>query len=307
MILVVGAGSIGKRHAENLESLGRRVELVPWRGFDRAAAERRGDVAGLVIATATDVRLPLIALAAGKDWPVYVEKPLAFRPADVARLFDLAAPIAERSMIGFMMRYHPAVRALAEADLSDVYDISFEIGHDVRQWRQNWRFLDSYAARADGGGVLLDLCHEIDMAAALFPGLAVTAVDCLGHDAAPGVDVASRIALSRPGGPVGTVAMDYLAPEGRRRACLSGTASRRDVDFLAPRIDETGRPTRHFAFDRNDMFLAAMRDFLSVADGGAPRRSALAPRFAALRESCDLVAAAWAARRFRGSVDFDLD
>ena len=40
MILVVGAGSIGRRHAANLERLGQRVELVPWRAFDRAAVER---------------------------------------------------------------------------------------------------------------------------------------------------------------------------------------------------------------------------------------------------------------------------
>jgi hypothetical protein len=60
--------------------------------------------------------------------------------------------VAERSVLGFMMRYHPALRALAEADWSDAYGFHFEIGHDVRQWRKNWRFADSYAARAEGGG-----------------------------------------------------------------------------------------------------------------------------------------------------------
>jgi predicted dehydrogenase len=307
VILVVGAGSIGRRHAANLERLGQRVELVPWRAFDRAAAGRRSDVSGLVIATATDIRLPLVELAAEKDWPFYAEKPLAFRPEDVARLYDLAAPLAGRSMIGFMMRYHPAFRALAESDLSDVYDFRFEIGHDVRQWRENWRFLESYAARADGGGVLLDLCHEIDMAAALFPGLTVSGVDCLGHERVPGVDMATRISLSRSGGPIGTVSMDYLAPEGARLGRLNGTTARRDIDFLTPRIDVPGRAPQVFDFDRNDMFLAAMQDFLALADGRPTVGGSFTPRLLTMRESADLVAAAWTERHFRGSVRFDLD
>ena len=307
MILVVGAGSIGRRHAANLERLGRKAELVPWRAFDRAAAERRGDVSGLVIATATDIRLPLVELAAEKDWPIYAEKPLAFRPQDVARIFDLAAPVAGRSMVGFMMRYHPAFRALAESDLSDVYDFRFEIGHDVRQWRENWRFLDSYAARAEGGGVLLDLCHEIDMAAALFPGLSLSGVECLGHERVPGVDMATRISLARAGGPIGTVSMDYLAPEGARLGRLNGSTARRDVDFLAPRIDVTGRSPQVFGFDRNDMFLAAMQDFLALAEGRPTAGGSLTPSLPAMRETADLVAAAWAERHFHGSVRFDLD
>jgi predicted dehydrogenase len=48
-----------------------------------------------VIATATDVRLPLAELAGAKLWPVYVEKPLATRAADVAPVFDALAPVAD--------------------------------------------------------------------------------------------------------------------------------------------------------------------------------------------------------------------
>ncbi len=301
MILVVGAGSIGRRHAANLEALGAAAELIPWRGFDAGAVARRTDVDAMVIATATQVRLELVRLAASKGWPVYVEKPLAFRAAEVAAIFEAAAPVAARSMLGFMMRYHPAVRALAETDLSDVYGFSFEIGHDVRQWRANWRFADSYAALPEGGGVLLDLCHEIDMAACLFPGLAVTGVDCMGHPEFPGVDFATRIALAAPGGPQGTVAMDYLAPVGLRRAALAGLAARTEVDFLVPRI-VTGGAGREFSFERNDMFLHAMRDFLALVAGRPVSGNPLMPRLDRMRGVADLVAAAWEARSFRGTV-----
>jgi len=305
VILVVGAGSIGARHAANLEALGETAELIPWRGFDRAAVERRSDVEAFVIATATDVRLELVELAAVKGWPVYIEKPLAFRRADVSAIYEAAAPVAGRSLLGFMMRYHPAVRALAETDLSDAYGFSFEIGHDVRQWRANWRFADSYAARAEGGGVLLDLCHEIDMAACLFPGLGVLGCDSLGHADFPGVDFATRVTLGREGGPVGTVAMDYVSPVSLRRGAIRGESFVRDVDFLIPRIEDGG-VAETLRFERNEMFLDAMRDFLALVRGGAGAGNPLMPRLDRMRPVAELIAAAWEARRFHGAVGMEM-
>jgi predicted dehydrogenase len=305
VILVVGAGSIGRRHAANLEALGAAVELIPWRAFDRAALDRRGDVDGMVIATATDVRLPLAELAGAKRWPVYVEKPLAFRAADVLAIHKALAPVAERSVLGFMMRYHPALRALAEADWSDAYGFHFEIGHDVRQWRKNWRFADSYAARAEGGGVLLDLCHEIDMAACLFPGLLVLGCESLGHAKFPGVDFATRVTLGREGGPVGMVAMDYLSPVSLRRGAVRGLGVVADVDFLGPRA-ETGGVVQTFDFERNDMFLGLMRDFLALVAGRETSGHPLMPRLDRMRGVADLVAAAWEARAFRGAVRVEM-
>ena len=111
-ILVVGAGSIGRRHHDNLVSLGARPELIAWRGFSAGAlaGRLRAGADAVVIATATDIRLPLIEVCADAGVPIYVEKPLAFRPEDVAAIAMIAAPVADRSMLGVMMRYHPAFR-----------------------------------------------------------------------------------------------------------------------------------------------------------------------------------------------------
>jgi predicted dehydrogenase len=302
---VIGAGSIGRRHHRNLEGLGADVRLIPWREADLAALERelRGDTA-LIIATATPIRLDLVELAARTGTPFYVEKPLAFRVGDLDRLYAAADPVADRSVIGLMMRYHPAVLAQAEAGLN-AYGFHFEIGHDVRQWRQNWRFGDSYAARAEGGGVLLDLCHEIDMAQCLFPGLTVTGVDCIGHRDFPGVDFATRIALARDGGPVGTVAMDYLSPRFNRRIGLRGRDEVVDLDLLTCReVRDKGQGPRerNWEFERNDMFLGLMRDFMALAEGRAPSGNPLLPRFREMYDSARLIAEAWEARVFRGMI-----
>ena len=309
---VVGSGSIGRRHHDNLKALGAEVHLLGWRGLDMATLEAmiggacsRGGQAALVIATATQVRLELIALAGRLRVPFYVEKPLAYRMDDLERIYDAAAPVAERSMVGFMMRYHPALRALAEEPVA-AYRFHMEIGHDVRQWRANWRFGDSYAAREEGGGVLLDLCHELDMAHVLFPGAGVTAVESIGHADFPGVDFATQVTLAQDGGPVGTAAMDYLSPRSLRRAVLRGREEVLDLDWLAPRwvrSDGKEEQVREWAFERNDMFTGIMRDFMALVEGGETGGNPLMPRFDRVQESCALIARAWEAREFRGQIE----
>ncbi len=299
--LVIGAGSIGQRHLANLKGLGAEVRLLPWREVDLVDLRRAmADATGAVIATATDIRLDLIEMAADVDLPLYIEKPLAFRPSDVAAIYDMTGGIAARSVLGYMMRYHPAVRTV-HADLPELYGFAMQIGHDVRQWRQNWSFAESYAARAEGGGVLLDLCHELDLACSLVPGLKVTTVDCVGHVDFPGVDFATRISLG--GAANGSVAMDYLSPVFERHATLEGREERIDLNLLTAdvrRRTATEDATQPHVFERNDMFLALMADFMALAEGRCPSGNPLLPRLDLVRESAELVANAWEKRTFHG-------
>jgi predicted dehydrogenase len=310
VVLVVGAGSIGQRHAANLASLGARVELLPWRRFNSKDLASRTDIAALVIATATPIRLELIELCGKREWPFYAEKPLAWREEQVKAIEAAAQPVADRSLVGFMLRYHPAVRAVASLDLSDLYRFEAEIGHDVRQWRSNWRFSSSYAAAAEGGGVLLDLSHELDLASALFPGLCVHDVRCLGHDRFPGVDFATTIQLTTPSGAAGTVALDYLAPVPVRRLTLCGTHRRIEVDLLSGRLCElsaAGEEQQSFAVERNGLFLQAMAEFLQLAAGEELASDPLRPVLAQMGESSRLITAAWKGRKFSGTVALPID
>lgn len=316
-IAVIGAGSIGRRHAENIASLGAEPILTPWRDLGSPAAlpaliaATRPD--GAVVATATELRADVIAPFAAAGIPLYIEKPLAADPAEVEAIAAMMAPIADRSMLGFMMRYHRGYAMLASLDLSDIYRARFEIGHDVRQWRANWRFADSYAARPAGGGVLLDLCHEIDICLSLLPGLTVQAVDSLGHADFPGVDFATCLHLTGRNA-VADVAMDYLSPVSVRRVQLRGTAQTIDLDLGTGKGRHwTGSQTTggewhdiDLPAQRNQMFLDAMDDFLSLVAGGAPVSGAAnPPLFTAALPVARAIAAAHAARRFTGTISGD--
>ena len=304
-VLVVGAGSIGKRHYGNLTELGAEATLRPWRGYGLAGFEAEvAEYDAVVIATATEIRLGLIeaAVAAGK--PLYIEKPLAADLAEVEAIAAICPPVAERSMLGYMMRYHPAFRALAREDRSEVFQFSLSIGHDVTQWRANWKFSESYAARPEGGGVLLDLCHELDMAHCLFPDINVEDVQCHGHAAYPQVDMASRISL-RGARVSGEVCMDYLTPRLHRRAILRGISRSFDFDFAAQRYllsDLAAERQIDLPLERNQMFLSITKDFLALAAGKAPSDVEHLPRLDLALDSARLAAQAREARRFIATI-----
>ena len=304
-ILVIGAGSIGRRHAENMARLGCTVDLVGWRGTnlsDLAARIAQNDA--VVIATATQIRHVLIALAATAQKPFYVEKPLCFTTQDLAAIKTAAAPVADRSMLGLMMRYHPAFRALADTDLSDTFRFDLTIGHDVTQWRQNWTFSSSYAAKPMGGGVLLDLCHELDMAVTLFPDLTLVAADSVGHAAYPNVDMATRVTLTSPG-ISGSVSMDYLAPRLIREAQIFGHTQTHRFDFASQTYTRTTMAdiaTLPYPLERNAMFMDAARDFLALVQGHSPSDNPNIPRLDRSYDSAALVAQAWEARTFNGTT-----
>jgi predicted dehydrogenase len=304
-IVVIGAGSIGRRHFNNLTFLGVDVVCVPYRAYRPDILE---GCDGVVIATATDVRLRLILDAAERKLPMYVEKPLAYRLDDLTRIGQLTEPVANRSVLGFMMRYHPAFRTLADMDLSGAFRFACHVGYDVGKWRENWTYSNSYAAKPEGGGVLLDLCHEIDMASVLFPDIMLKSVSSMGHSNYPGVDVSSCVTVQTELGVEGTINMDYLTPQLHRRILVYGIGAMYDFDFSAQRYevkDKNGGRVFNLPFERNDMFIDITRDWLALLQGHEISNPYV-PRLDRLGVSTSLIASAWEARQFTGRINKEL-
>lgn len=307
-LLVIGAGSIGRRHHQNLIRLGADSTLVSYREAAGDQLSRLLDdnfLVGVVIATATNVRLELISQCAQRNLPVYIEKPVAFTEAELKQVYSLTNSVSSRSMVGYMMRYHPFFKRLADSDLSDVYRFEFTIGHDVTQWRSDWRFADSYASLPQGGGVLLDLCHEPDMVSCLFPEQIPATVNSIGHRDYQGVDFSTVVSYRGDAARQGSVSLDYLSPVSTRKCVMYGSSQVISIDFnaLEYSIDNGEKmDTENIAFDRNDMFLDAMTDFLGLIENQQLPAIKHLPRLDLVAASCESIARAWQLREFTGSL-----
>jgi predicted dehydrogenase len=126
-VAVVGCGYWGRNLVRNFAELGAlSIVCEPGEAGQRKAREiapgativadydavLASDVHGVVLATpaATHHALARRALDAGKD--VFVEKPLALRHEDAAQLVEIAAASGRMLMVGHVLEYHPAIRAI---------------------------------------------------------------------------------------------------------------------------------------------------------------------------------------------------
>ena len=129
-IAVAGCGYWGRNLVRNFHALGAlaavadpapagralAAELAPGCTFldDIAALFSRADIDGVVLATpaVTHAPLGLAALAAGKH--VFLEKPMALSLAEGVDLAAAATKSGKVLMVGHLLEYHPAFRALRE-------------------------------------------------------------------------------------------------------------------------------------------------------------------------------------------------
>jgi predicted dehydrogenase len=173
-VLVLGVGSIGARHAQNLRSLGANVAVADVdaaraaaiQGVDRVAADlgRLDEFDGIVVATPTVMHREhaLAALASGAK--VLVEKPFA---ATTEGLDDLLAAARNRVCVGYNLRLHRPVERVRDlicaGAVGQIAMVRVWFGSFLPDWRPSIDYRTTYSARASaGGGVLRDASHEID-------------------------------------------------------------------------------------------------------------------------------------------------
>lgn len=244
-ILVVGAGSIGTRHAGNLRAAGAAVAITdpdPSRGTELPGVERipfdldqAADFDGVVIASPTRYHLPqaMQVLAAGT--PALVEKPLS---ADLDGLDALVAAAGERVMVGYNLRLHEPIQrfmALFESgSCGRPLSVRVWFGSYLPAWRPAVDYRQTYSARSElGGGVLLDAIHELDLLVwMLGDGLEVVGavVDRIG-DLEIDVEDTVKALLRERGGVVAEVSLDYLSAGYRRGIEVIGTDATLRLDW----------------------------------------------------------------------------
>jgi predicted dehydrogenase len=172
--LIVGFGSIGRRHAEVLDGLGFVSDVVSRRAegdggpvfatIGEALAQHSYEYAVVADETARHGHSIAALVAAGHRGTVLVEKPLfAARQSVPSHDFQHAA-------VAYNLRFHPAVRALRETLGGEMPQVAhFYVGQWLDDWRAGRAGTSSYSGhRAAGGGALRDLSHELDLVGWLF-------------------------------------------------------------------------------------------------------------------------------------------
>ena len=169
-IAIVGAGSIGSRHAQILRDLRHEVVVVSRRSgagkYEKISnALKHEKFEYVVVASKTSQHFnDLRELSASKFCgKVLVEKPILTSLKKLPKNnFDFAA-------VGYNLRFHPAIACDTLPQLGDISSANFYVGQYLPTWRKNDKYQNSSSAMiANGGGVLRDLSHELDLAQYFF-------------------------------------------------------------------------------------------------------------------------------------------
>lgn len=171
-VLVIGYGSIGKRHTEVLKSLNYEVLIVSRRNFEEknfykttAEALQSNNVKYIVIANETSKhQFTLDELnKLGYKGVILIEKPLTINE-------NIKLSNKNNIFVGYNLRFHPIIKEL-KAILREekVLSVNCYVGQYLPTWRLNTDYRKCYSASSRmGGGVLKDLSHELDYLSYLF-------------------------------------------------------------------------------------------------------------------------------------------
>ena len=286
-VLVIGLGSIGKRHAANIQQLGHTIyivsskdkmpeafgEVVHFQSPGQALLAQQYDAA-IICTPTTNHDTALISLLQRKVPLIYVEKPLSHSLENTGEIRRLANSYNNKLVVGFDLHFDPGMvylkEQLAAHVIGKVVSVNAFVGQHLAQWRPYEDYRNGMSAKvATGGGVLLDLIHEFEYLYRLFGRVTRIAANITNTGTLQiETEESADVLLSFESGVSAVVHLDYLQPVLKRYCIITGTKGTITWNLADKTVDvvSNGAAPVIFSykdFDRNDRFVDAMRSFLS--------------------------------------------
>lgn len=293
-----GMGSIGARHAQNLRSLlARRGEVA------EIHALRSGQGGGLseglvdnVFSSLEDLRPPYDAVfitnptalhyetlikteSLGKSF--FIEKPV-FHSTSV--ISAIPASLAKKTThVACPMRFHPVIERLKSGFPGNVLAARLLCSSYLPDWRKGRDYRTAYSARSElGGGVALDLIHELDYARYLFGG-PEHVVRVSGRYSSLETDCDDGAAyVMTCGGKLVEVHLDYFGRKPRRELELFCEEDTFICDLLQRTITALVSGATE-EFPQEDIYKKEMACFLDLVERGGQSFNSIEDGLAVLR------------------------
>lgn len=290
--LIVGLGSIGRRHLENLRSLEPMAQVTVLRHSETQeqsneipgdevrvvhsideALKLRPDIAILANPASMHMASGLALAQAGVS--LLVEKPLAHTLEGVEELINVCQQRHLVLMVGYNLRFYQPLqvmwRVLQEGRIGRLVSLRAEVGQFLPDWRPGRDYRKTVSAKRElGGGALFELSHELDYVRWL-AGEVNTVSACVGQLSDLEIDVEDTVELIlqfRSGG-LGSVHLNMVQHPMSRRCHLIGTEGTLTWDGVSHQVRWFSTATQRWSelhptasLDRNEMYVAELRHFL---------------------------------------------
>ena len=260
-ILIVGLGSIGKRHAACLQEFD-GIEIAVLRTAKgtlkdksaftefyslEAALDYKPD--GVIIANPTSLHVETALPFLERGIKTLIEKPISNAVADSEKL----AVYQNDLLVAYCLRFLPLTNFIKEiAATEKVYKVGFKRSYYLPKWHPYADYRTEYAAKKElGGGVIRTLSHEIDLMLYLF-GEPVSTVGI--------VDKISPLEIDTD---------DFAFFSCKTK---SGARINFELDFFSPKnvnIGELFTEKGKYSWDMNEMLFTSYEETIPVKLYGA--------------------------------------
>lgn len=182
-ILIIGLGSIAKKHIKAIRALNIDASIYALRSSNYSRPyEGVTDIISLadiktkpnfiIISNPTHLHEQAILESLQFGCPIFIEKPVLSDINNAQMIIDLVAARKIMTYVACNMRFHPGIdflKTYLESAQPEINEVNIYCGSNLPDWRPGTDFRKSYSANENmGGGVHLDLIHELDYCVWLF-------------------------------------------------------------------------------------------------------------------------------------------
>lgn len=291
--LVVGGGSIGRRHLRNLLALSQKAAVVE--PMEERACEISRNYKVLVYSKLEDAldkevydaalicnpnvfHLKTAVRIARRGIHLFIEKPLSHSMAGVEELLSIVKKNKLHTFVGSNFKFHKSFKAmkklLDERAIGKVLSFTVVCGQYLPDWHPWEDYRKGYSANKSlGGGVLLD-SHEFDYIQWLLGP--IEKIACIAGKYSgleiDTEDVAEAI-VELKGNAVGSIHVDYIQHPYRRVYMFYGEKGTLEWDHTDKRVSlykSKDRRWGHFRqgkYEPNRMYIDELKHFIGVLKG----------------------------------------
>jgi len=277
-VLIIGYGSIGRRHDEVLLNFSEIVfvDIVTKQDInDRTVYKSIQEINNIsqysyfIIASETTKhyeQLVYLDLHV-KNKIIFCEKPLFESKKKLEILHN-------EVYVGYVLRFHPLLQKLKSLLQNEkVINVNVKCGQYLPTWRPNSDYTKSYSSKKDeGGGVLLDLSHEIDYVQWLFGKVEdIKSYQVKISDLEIDSDDLTVILGKIQKNIIVNISIDYISKITHRRLIVDTLNNSYELDFISNKLTQKNKLGEEQVFqsenlERNSMFEKMHRAVLGTKE-----------------------------------------
>ena len=286
-LLICGVGSIGRRYLRIIKKNWPDLEIAALRSgygdkydeikfLDYQALNIEDSIDwepdAAIITSPANMHINQATALANSGVPCLIEKPLGIGNESCEK-WNMIIHLSDSvpMLLGYVLRHHPCANLiksrLDENILGKVVEADFYCGSWLPNWRQDIDYLKSVSANKKlGGGVLLELSHEIDIANWFFGPLKINSANLKPSGLLP-IDVEDRAYLiaENDEGVLISIRINFCSQPSMRKVTIRGENGQIFWDIILGNLEISNDKQiiykKIFKIDRDLLFLIQIQHF----------------------------------------------